>query len=159
MHEYWRVRVASRLGEATQQLMSMPHREEVLILEGRLFDRSLNRWIGPGEYACRPPGMLHGPYSTGDEVGRAASRWTDFSRLERECATVCDVSVVWHGETDEARASSSLSTSATLLLNLLKAVELRLGQWVHALSTASACIASVHKRRAVKSPSALPCAN
>ncbi|GFZ42984.1 hypothetical protein JCM24511_00702 [Saitozyma sp. JCM 24511] len=46
MHEYW---------------------EEVLILEGRLFDRTLNRWIGPGEYACRPPGMLHGPYSTGDE--------------------------------------------------------------------------------------------
>ncbi|RSH94243.1 hypothetical protein EHS25_004046 [Saitozyma podzolica] len=41
--------------------------EEVLILEGRLFDRTLNRWIGPGEYACRPPGMLHGPYSTGDE--------------------------------------------------------------------------------------------
>jgi hypothetical protein len=58
---------------------------------------------------------------------------------------------------DELRASSSLSTSATLLLNLLKAVELRLGQWVHALSTASACIESVlyTKRRAVKSPSAL----
>jgi hypothetical protein len=47
---------------------------------------------------------------------------------------------------DELRASSSLSTSATLLLNL-----------VHALSTASACIESVlyTKRRAVKSPSAL----
>jgi hypothetical protein len=45
---------------------------------------------------------------------------------------------------DEVRASSNLSTSATLLLNLLMRVELRLGQWVHALSKGLACIGRVY---------------
>ncbi|ORY26062.1 cupin 2 domain-containing protein [Naematelia encephala] len=47
---------------------SLP-REEVYILAGRIQDRTLDRWIEAGEYACRPPGMIHGPYTADPEVG------------------------------------------------------------------------------------------
>ncbi len=30
--------------------------EEVLILEGRLYDAALDRWLTVGDYASRPPG-------------------------------------------------------------------------------------------------------
>ncbi|RXK39787.1 hypothetical protein M231_02980 [Tremella mesenterica] len=43
--------------------------EEVYILEGRLYDRTLERWISPGGFCCRPPGMVHGPYTADPEVG------------------------------------------------------------------------------------------
>ncbi|WP_218026517.1 cupin domain-containing protein, partial [Rhodococcus jostii] len=36
--------------------------EEVLLLEGDLRDITLNRTFTAGMYACRPPGMRHGPY-------------------------------------------------------------------------------------------------
>lgn len=36
--------------------------EEVLILEGSLHDVTLDRSFLAGFYACRPPGMRHGPY-------------------------------------------------------------------------------------------------
>ncbi len=36
--------------------------EEVWILEGSFHDLSLNRTFGAGMYACRPPGMPHGPW-------------------------------------------------------------------------------------------------
>jgi hypothetical protein len=36
--------------------------EEVYILEGSLIDLSLNQEFKAGEYACRPPGMPHGPW-------------------------------------------------------------------------------------------------
>ena len=36
--------------------------EEVLILEGELIDLAKKQTFGPGFYACRPPGMKHGPY-------------------------------------------------------------------------------------------------
>lgn len=38
--------------------------EEVYLLEGELTDLTLERTFGPGDYACRPPGMPHGPYTT-----------------------------------------------------------------------------------------------
>jgi len=38
--------------------------EEVLILEGGMFDLSLQREFGAGDYACRPPGMVHGPWTS-----------------------------------------------------------------------------------------------
>lgn len=38
--------------------------EEVLILSGSLHDLRLNQTFGPGYYACRPPGMIHGPWET-----------------------------------------------------------------------------------------------
>lgn len=38
--------------------------EEVYILEGEMTDVALGKTFGPGSFACRPPGMRHGPYST-----------------------------------------------------------------------------------------------
>jgi len=35
--------------------------EEVYILEGSFTDLELNQTFHAGEYACRPPGMRHGP--------------------------------------------------------------------------------------------------
>ncbi len=39
-----------------------PFWEEVYILEGALHDLTLNETFGRGTYACRPPGMPHGPW-------------------------------------------------------------------------------------------------
>jgi len=36
--------------------------EEVYILEGSLHDLTLRRTFPKGTYACRPPGMPHGPW-------------------------------------------------------------------------------------------------
>jgi hypothetical protein len=36
--------------------------EEVYILEGELYDLELNQTFTQGMYACRPPGMPHGPW-------------------------------------------------------------------------------------------------
>ena len=38
--------------------------EEVLVLEGRLYDAAFDRWLTVGDYASRPPGELHGPFRT-----------------------------------------------------------------------------------------------
>jgi hypothetical protein len=40
--------------------------EEVYLLEGSLTDLTLEQTFHPGDYACRPPGMPHGPYTTAD---------------------------------------------------------------------------------------------
>ena len=39
-----------------------PFWEEVYILEGSLHDLTLNQTFPAGTYACRPPGMRHGPW-------------------------------------------------------------------------------------------------
>jgi hypothetical protein len=38
--------------------------EEVYLLDGSLTDLTLGQTFGAGDYACRPPGMPHGPYRT-----------------------------------------------------------------------------------------------
>jgi hypothetical protein len=38
--------------------------EEVLVLEGRLYDAAVDRWLTVGDYASRPPGEPHGPFRT-----------------------------------------------------------------------------------------------
>jgi ChrR-like protein with cupin domain len=43
-----------------------PFWEEVYILEGSLHDLTLNQTFGSGTYACRPPGMQHGPWVAPD---------------------------------------------------------------------------------------------
>lgn len=43
--------------------------EECYILEGRLYDHTLQKWFSAGSYCCRPPGMLHGPYSADEQTG------------------------------------------------------------------------------------------
>lgn len=40
--------------------------EEVYIVEGALHDLTLNQTFPAGTYACRPPGMPHGPWTAVD---------------------------------------------------------------------------------------------
>lgn len=40
--------------------------EEVYILDGAFHDTTLNKTFKAGEYACRPPGMVHGPWTSKD---------------------------------------------------------------------------------------------
>jgi hypothetical protein len=40
--------------------------EEVYILEGSIHDVELNQTFSAGQYACRPPGMPHGPWTSKD---------------------------------------------------------------------------------------------
>ena len=42
--------------------------EEVYILEGSFHDLTLDRTFTAGMYACRPPGMAHGPWRTDEGV-------------------------------------------------------------------------------------------
>jgi len=46
----------------TSEVLEHDFWEEVIILEGSLIDKTLNREFTQGMYACRPPGMKHGPY-------------------------------------------------------------------------------------------------
>jgi hypothetical protein len=41
--------------------------EEVWILSGSIEDLRLGTTFGPGQYACRPPGMEHGPWRAAPE--------------------------------------------------------------------------------------------
>jgi ChrR Cupin-like domain len=40
------------------------HWEEVLVLEGSMHDLTLDETFATGAFACRPPGMPHGPWVT-----------------------------------------------------------------------------------------------
>lgn len=40
--------------------------EEVYILDGSMTDLRLNRTFVAGDFACRPPGMEHGPWRSED---------------------------------------------------------------------------------------------
>ncbi|MFF1453804.1 cupin domain-containing protein [Streptomyces sp. NPDC058274] len=42
--------------------------EEVYLLEGSLHDLTLDETFPRGTYACRPPGMPHGPWTSADGV-------------------------------------------------------------------------------------------
>jgi quercetin dioxygenase-like cupin family protein len=40
--------------------------EEIMILEGSLYDAAFDMWLKAGDYASRPPGEVHGPFTTAD---------------------------------------------------------------------------------------------
>jgi hypothetical protein len=42
--------------------------EEVYLVEGAIHDLTLDRTFTAGMYACRPPGMPHGPWISPDGV-------------------------------------------------------------------------------------------
>jgi len=48
-----------------EEIIRHEYVEEVYLLEGELTDLTLEQTFRPGDYACRPPGMPHGPYRTG----------------------------------------------------------------------------------------------
>jgi ChrR-like protein with cupin domain len=49
-------------GVETEGTIAHDFWEEVWILEGELYDIGKKQNFTAGMYACRPPGMLHGPY-------------------------------------------------------------------------------------------------
>lgn len=49
-------------GAEIPQLLSHDFWEEVYIIQGSLTDKRKERTFTKGMYACRPPGMKHGPY-------------------------------------------------------------------------------------------------
>lgn len=51
-------------GTETTEVITHDFCEEVIILEGELHDKRLNKTFTKGMYACRLPGMEHGPYAT-----------------------------------------------------------------------------------------------
>jgi ChrR Cupin-like domain len=51
-------------GTETRETISHDFWEEVWILEGDLTDLGKQQMFTAGMYACRPPGMVHGPYRT-----------------------------------------------------------------------------------------------
>lgn len=51
-------------GVETSGIITHDFWEEVWILEGSLIDLGKNQTFTAGMYACRPPGMVHGPYRT-----------------------------------------------------------------------------------------------
>ena len=51
-------------GVRTAETIAHDFWEEVFILEGSLVDLGLGRTFTAGMYACRPPGMKHGPYES-----------------------------------------------------------------------------------------------
>jgi hypothetical protein len=58
-------------GVETRDTITHDFWEEVWILEGELTDLGKRQTFTAGMYACRPPGMVHGPY-----------------RVERGCTTL-----------------------------------------------------------------------
>jgi hypothetical protein len=51
-------------GVRTAETIAHDFWEEVFILQGSLVDLGLGRTFSAGMYACRPPGMRHGPYAS-----------------------------------------------------------------------------------------------
>ena len=51
-------------GVETNDVITHDFWEEVIIVEGELHDKRLNKIFSKGMYACRQPGMVHGPYAT-----------------------------------------------------------------------------------------------
>jgi len=49
-------------GVHTKDTITHDFWEEVWILEGELIDLGKKQSFSAGMYACRPPGMVHGPY-------------------------------------------------------------------------------------------------
>ncbi|MBE8190027.1 MAG: hypothetical protein HAW58_04085 [Candidatus Thioglobus sp.] len=41
--------------------------EEIMIIQGRLYDKAFNKWLEQGDYASRPPGEVHGPFIAEEE--------------------------------------------------------------------------------------------
>jgi len=51
-------------GVETTETIAHDFWEEVWLLEGELIDLGKQQTFTAGMYACRPPGMIHGPYRT-----------------------------------------------------------------------------------------------
>jgi hypothetical protein len=55
--------------------------EEVLLMSGSIRDLTLGRTFAAGCYACRPPGMVHGPWKTADGCVMFEARYPADARM------------------------------------------------------------------------------
>jgi len=62
------IRYAAGTDTSSNGIAIHPYWEEIFILEGELTDLRLGQTFTKGMYACRPPGMEHGPWRTGTGV-------------------------------------------------------------------------------------------
>ncbi len=53
--------------------------EEVLLLSGSIHDLTLGQTFAAGFYACRPPGMVHGPWKTADGCVMLEVRYPEYA--------------------------------------------------------------------------------
>ena len=53
-------------GTVTSETLVHDFWEEVYVLEGSITDLRLNETFGAGMFACRPPGMPHGPWESSE---------------------------------------------------------------------------------------------
>ena len=53
-------------GTVTSETLRHDFWEEVYVLEGSITDLCLNETFGAGMFACRPPGMPHGPWESSE---------------------------------------------------------------------------------------------
>jgi hypothetical protein len=58
-------RFAPGLDTSPNGMMAHDFWEEVYILDGEITDLRLGQTFVAGDYACRPPGMEHGPWQAG----------------------------------------------------------------------------------------------
>jgi hypothetical protein len=52
--------------------------EEVYILSGSMYDTTLERTFSAGRYACRPPGLVHGPWTSAEGCEMLEVRYAQF---------------------------------------------------------------------------------
>ena len=60
--------------------------EEVYIIAGRIYDRTLKQWFEAGDYCCRPPKMLHGPFEADKDMGCKEICWLRYPRGDETVA-------------------------------------------------------------------------
>ncbi len=60
-----------------KDVLRHPFWEEIYILEGYLIDVKENQTYQKGYYACRPPGMIHGPFQSPEGCITLEMRYTD----------------------------------------------------------------------------------
>ena len=58
--------------------------EEIFILEGDLTDLRLGQTFHQGMYACRPPGMVHGPWRSESGVVMLEIRYPNLARCQQK---------------------------------------------------------------------------
>lgn len=64
-------------GTETEDVLTHDFYEEVYIIEGSLIDKRLDKEFIAGMYACRTPGMEHGPYRSSDGCTMIEFRYYD----------------------------------------------------------------------------------
>lgn len=68
VNNVWTNLVKLEPGTETHEILTHDTWEEVWIIEGEMYDTEQKLSIRKGMYACRPPGMKHGPWITKNGV-------------------------------------------------------------------------------------------